>query len=862
MALIYVDPIEGNDSNNGLTFATRKKSLRSGSIAAGNYGEVRIARTPGDFLGNATWVQRINAGPRSYTSITNLNATPNTGFQIYMANHGFSVGDCVYITGASSGFLNGFWVINAVPDANNFRIPFFKNINYGTSSSFGSPYVWNTQNCLVHLNSAKTKNLVNCVDGTGNYPTWFGSSNVTVYNYDAGSVNQDVLTQAPVTRFYWNSNFTIGKAAYHTFSSTQNLTGFRQLSLHYWANSGDYTGFPHVTIKLCSDSSGNTPVYEFPLPAIGYANDWQAVTIDCSNLASNLTMTTGINSIAIYVDQDRNYYQFQIQNIIACKGPLEDDCISHTSLISTKRSGDIWWPVLYVNEEYVFIGTYHPNRFITYAPGSYPNATGYILDTFNTTWSERQLGDRVLREPNMPTYVYNPVNTHLAAKSSTNQCLPTGNSDTTGEYIYYDNQTISGGWNRTDMSSIDNPGEDLSWFSNGFCTSGVALYFSGVSDSNFSNLGIHGGNYGMYVQNNCFRNTFTNIHTAACGTAIYHRQDCGNNKFTNTTGCNIFRTYNIQFKSWNVSVKDHIERSMDGFLYSGDAARLSFENINIRNTSGYDFYTYRCRNINIKGINSRYNHRYNFYADGNCPHFSVRDYTSTSANGFMYLNHHSSAANYYGWRLDDIVVTDHGNYSYYLNPGTAVTGNQISSSILDYVTGGMPHGDPTIQIKDNSGWVAASGSIQLSHDVDTDPNSQSTRSLEAVQSYEKIQRNNSLNIPESNPDNGLYSGGNGQRFILAEVSVNANSTTTLTATCKRTSGSFEACLIVQPQLGISTKIRSPFVSSVNTWEDISIDVTPIRSGVIKFEVEMRQFYGNALGGPSRLLIDNITCVQT
>ena len=68
MTIYYIDPVDGNNSNDGLTFATRKKSLKSAINSSGQH-EYRVIETAGGLVSsNSRWVSQFNVPARSLTA--------------------------------------------------------------------------------------------------------------------------------------------------------------------------------------------------------------------------------------------------------------------------------------------------------------------------------------------------------------------------------------------------------------------------------------------------------------------------------------------------------------------------------------------------------------------------------------------------------------------------------------------------------------------------------------------------------------------------------------------------------------------------------------------------------------------------
>lgn len=71
MTILYVDPVAGNDANNGLTFANRKRTFNSVTGAASIGDTVRVIASPDPFsVGSASWTD--NSRDVAWTNTSNL----------------------------------------------------------------------------------------------------------------------------------------------------------------------------------------------------------------------------------------------------------------------------------------------------------------------------------------------------------------------------------------------------------------------------------------------------------------------------------------------------------------------------------------------------------------------------------------------------------------------------------------------------------------------------------------------------------------------------------------------------------------------------------------------------------------------
>lgn len=319
MATFYLDPVGGNDANDGTTFANRWKTLTSGATAA------RIA--PGDTI-------RIIASPDPY-SPASATWTDNSGTVTWAAAKNLVIDDCE--------------------------------------------------------------------------TNWTAAANVTcvldTVRHKQGSNGQRVT---PATAF------TTGKLAYRTLPSTLDLSTYEQVSL--WFRYGALTSAGQIQLKLCSDTTGDTPVNTLSLPA-GTNSSWRTAILD--NAAA---LGSSIASIALYATADPGTTAMYVDNIVACKAASSSDCVTHEHVIGKNTVGEPeWYSILSIAADSVVIGG------------------GNIVEVGNTNNSP--LPYRGTTE-SVATYLLLGM---PAWSSSQNVIQDSGDS---GSLI-----TFSGGWNRTDMST-------------------------------------------------------------------------------------------------------------------------------------------------------------------------------------------------------------------------------------------------------------------------------------------------------------------------------------------------------------------------------------------------------------------------
>jgi len=130
MTILYVDPVAGNDANDGLSFANRKRTITSVTTAAAELDTIRMIASPDPFsVGSASWTDwtkditwtntsnlKIDGCESGWTAATNVTVTHPTGskgktgssyLQLAIAS-GFTTGKAAYKTLPSALTVSAF----------------------------------------------------------------------------------------------------------------------------------------------------------------------------------------------------------------------------------------------------------------------------------------------------------------------------------------------------------------------------------------------------------------------------------------------------------------------------------------------------------------------------------------------------------------------------------------------------------------------------------------------------------------------------------------------------------------------------------------------------------------------------------
>lgn len=465
MATWYLDPENGNDSNDGLSFANRKKILDNPSgFADGD--EIRIIKSPdATSIGNATWERDatftqsgVNGRLTTATFAGQASGTPTS---VADTSHGLITGDAIFVIDNAYNYA-GVHMITKVDD-NTFTLDGTENaaqtasvsVSYSKLSSF-----------CVRLANSPIKNILGHqgLDGSGD-KDWTAVQGTT------GRDTNYYTSGYRSSKWFKPGNGATGKVAYCALDNALDLSGYQQISLkllYDYVASGQKDDSGIFSLRLCTDTQGDTSVHTVPLdvpPGQTY-DKWLTITVD---LGTNLN--SSIQSIALHVDIALEHASTEIllDNIIACKAKSSADSLTLQSVIGKGNThNSVYYQIIGIVDKIVLLSSDAELVSGIYNP-SYPKTE--TTETVTTYKREQHLNK---------TYY---------------------NTATRSDFIYIRNHynfSISGGWNTTDMSSQDsNSGSWLGHSSNYFYS---ALWLDECGKFNISNIGAVGGYYPFNIE--------------------------------------------------------------------------------------------------------------------------------------------------------------------------------------------------------------------------------------------------------------------------------------------------------------------------------------------------------------------------
>jgi hypothetical protein len=755
MTTWYVSMEDGTDSNssagNGDSFATRRKRLTnitSASLAPGD--EIRVMGSPDPTsLGiNATWTNGPIGEGVAPTSST--NATP---IVMTKAGHGLATGDTIIVNGHTTNTnANGVWDVTVSGD--DFTLLNADGSNSVGNGVGGATGTFRKVTCAnVKLASALTANIA-CQGNRGALTNWTASANVTT-----AIDSTDFKEGGECQKITIASGFTTGKAAYLA-TGALDLSGYEQISIWIKQSVGTLGAAGDVTLSLCSDTAGATPVDTFDVPYLGQTGAWCNFTVDKGS-----ALGASIQSIAFNVVTDKGAQTFLIDSIIAVKDSASADALSQSSLIGKNNADGDFWAIQSIN------GTRVMMDGVASVTPTATTVNGY----FGTTEA-------------VATYKRDTIKTTCVAISSNVQTM--NDSGTQGSRI-----TVSGGWNRTDMST-----QTLETYLDGQSGEGYAIGASLKSYLDFSKINFVRYNRG-YSLSGSF-NTFDVTNAVACGSGI-NNPSGESNTYTCANSLNCLYAINIDgnIGTYNLG-------SVYGAGYSITTAGVNVSGIgNVINITG-DVYGCRTASYGIDLSTAK----------------DTKVYASNIKNFLYGVNFSSGEGN----TVYDTVFTDNATSSARML-GFKAEKNYLVRCTLGDTTEVTP---VTADYFNSSLYIQAKDGDADSHLVE--------RGTYTIQSQTTVRHTASGIAWQVSPKNTTYViDENPAVLTVAKVACAASALVTVKLWMRRDNTGLTARLMCKGKqlLGVATDVSTDMTAAADTWEEVTITFTPTEKGVVEITAE-------------------------
>ena len=833
MAIFYVDYENGNDSSAGTSFSTRKKTITSAVSAASAGDTIRLAKSPDPTSIGSGTIPNPEPNFCNTRSIGTINYSTTTGETVVTAtNHYCATGDIVEIYNNSNGYnINGVFEVTYVSSS---QIKLNGYTASTTTTGSGGRIRKITGKC-IKLATAVTKDVASFATGV-NRTAWTSSANVTTSLFtETGdfSSTRGHMQGGQSDQFVIADGFTTGKAAYYTLPSTLDLSGYQQLSLFIRQYSGTRVPAGNISIRLCSDTTGDTTVNTFTIPyptqTSNNTNDpWIPITVD---LGSN--MGNSIQSVALYVDTDSGAQSFRICNILACKASSSADSLTLTSLVGRNGSLDdqkLWYGIQAIEGD---------GKIIVAGPMGRTNSpvTSYYYASHHAWFGDTGGTYTFYKRECFNTSVDN------YASNTTAIVQNIAKSGTSGNKI-----TISGGWDTSGSMTTQN---------------GISFYD-----------GVSGYGYGLHAYN------YNHISIEKIGMVRYY----SNFYIRNSDHFSVKDTWSVNhyYYGYYFRNNDYLE-DYEAYVTGGGYSSVIYFYYNYSPKSGYNRKVYVASTYN--NVQMQYNgsssdpmvinELWSVYGTSDISlgyNYNIRFDTATVPEGTNYSN----GGNLYIYRPNGptgfgtvfVRNTYYGSSVYYADPNTVTFDSytqeqqtingysnaqyslradsnskvRVLSGTVDsrfYVYNGSELYTKGVTITGSNEYAISSGGRLYSRDHDGVSGDYLTAFEYGTLESETTTRHTASGLSWKADLTSSSAGyGNGVYWDVCKVAVEANSQLTTSIWIYRTgTGAHGGLKIDGGQIAGIGATSAYCMGSANTWEQVSLTATPTEDGILTIQAE-------------------------
>lgn len=805
----------------------RWKTLTNGAtavrIVAGD--DIRVMASPEQTsLGvNGTWTSSALRSTKSISSST--NASP---IVITCNNHGFSNGDTVVITGhLTNTNANGTWEISNVA-TNTFSLVGSTGNGVGT----GTGTIRLRNNSVVKLASAVTANIASTGNRGNGRTAWEGlppniTASLNTTNFKEGDCSDSIAIGA---------DFTTGRAAFKA-TGTLDLSEYQQVSFWIRQTSGILAVAGDLSLRLCSDTLGITTVHTINIPALSILDTWVPFTID---LGTNLN--NSIQSIALYVDTDRGAATFLLSNIIACKASSSSDSLSLVSLIGKNTGTEPWVAIQSINGTRVFL-----DGLLSHAPttttlmgytGVSETVTAYKRETikiFNGTGTLNENG--TISAPFNLSGGWNRTD----MSTQTNQTYVDGSRSSIVGFSFFagvfgDSFTSASYWNISKISGYRF--NRFLWYANG-----NNLRIFDIENINHNTIGLSftSNSYSVFsgINNMCFNNNAYAVNGGTSGILIQDTKNINNN----SSNALVFSNPNIFYTIINI---DNINNNAGNGLNLNSLSNSlinNIQNINDNNQYGISFANSSKTIVsNIGSISGSASTVSNYTYINNIHLSSATDFCQ-----FINVSGITGGAN----SISCIGASNNRftNINAITNSSSAISTNYVQNYFYNctFPAGSLATGFTSY----------LDGKVFLQNYNNDSNNHQIYMFGGSIVSSTSVRNTESGISWALSPTSLFRSNLDPITLSLGKILVFANKLVTISGYLRRTNTALTIQLKVKGNqiAGVGNDIVAPITVAANTWEQVTLTFTPTETGVI-------ELVGEAYGGTTHTgYIDDLTITQ-
>jgi len=702
-------------------------------------------------------------------------------------------------------------------------------------TSLGINATWTNKSPTVTLASPLNALITNCDSA------WTASANVTstadatIYRTATSSARHAIA-----------SGFTTGLASYFA-TGTLDLSGYQGITLWVYVLVKTLAA-SELSIRLCSDTVGATPVDTLALPAITQTAQWVPVYIDKGS-----ALGASIQSIALYGDTDNGAITVYLDNISAVKA-AGNDALTLQSLIGKNTSNEYWWALRSINGTALTLDA-SPAMQASIA------SRGYYGTTESVT-----------------TYKRETIKTALVAGQTT-VVQAVQDSGTDGNLI-----TFSGGWDRTDMTT-----QTLETYFDGQSGFGYGLAMSTRSYISLNKLHCVRYYRGIVTDgNNLTIDVISGGHCTQSGIYLNGPATLTANEL-HVWGCNTTGFENLNGSDWTITkMVAHSPASAsvaNGWSLSSTAAtgHWSIGSLEICNAAWFGLTNGASTfpaNVKIGTLTVKDNPQ-GGWAFGTNTFVSKCEVAviAASGNGSGATNGGVALAGMAGQLLIG-AMTSTGNTGYGLYVGTLAAGADVTIQSLTTsgnTSGGIAYAVLSGRVRilqssiaegtkiSGSSAAYSGGSLSL-HKFNGTADDHRTyligggtgSGLATIFSEGTVRHTASGIAWKLSPLTTTYVTALWPLVMpVATIAVNASALVTVRAFLRRTNTGLTAMLRCRGgQIpGVAADVTASMTAIADTWEELEITFTPSEQGVVQIEVAC---YG---GSTYSLYVDDVTMLQ-
>lgn len=824
MATLYIDPVNGNDTNPAqVTNVTASQSGTLANIASTGHG--------------------LSTG--AYVILNNFSTWLNKQWQITVVDaNNFTLNGSVWQTTADT--LGNYYVQKATSWANAWKTPNATGTNYTYPgdeiriAKSPDPYsignaTWTKASATVTLATAQNATIDMCETA------WTAANGSTVTRGNTSPVKQGTYKMqvtSPLTPA------TATKYAYYTLPATLDLSAYQSIS--FYLHPLSTTGIDADTeweIKLCSDTTGDVVVDTFKIP-LNNSGRQIAVVI---NKDGGGNLGNAIKSIAIYsgTTTPAGSQNIMYDCFIACKS----NGLNLTSLISKCNVGtydhaqEPWYSIMFINGTTVFLDNNYTSsptstqKYIYWTEGTSPaTVTTYARETIKTTIPTAQTQCVFSTWGTSNTFAAGVYTKYTGGWNTSN--------NTQDGMTFYDLQSDYG----TIFDTVNTTQKYNFWLDNiGFVRGFSGIYNSGTRSlsyyEKFTNLAfVKNYQYAFIIGTYRFGSNYNYFHmeniSSTNGICYFNQVDNAyvNNIKSRVAGINssnYFGLNNSYIK--NIDFAIHLSNNIISFSAANNNI---IENISLINDN-YSTSPNAGANLVIAG-NSHDNKFYNVYSSVSGAGLSFGDYTSnnrvygyTSTGNYVSIVNTSGSTEY--TTNNSVLCISNSESIFYRNNNPSQSAyNTIS---MDCVNG---------VIDDNRTYISNGYATTGIAYLFTQTTTRHTASGVAWQ----------LNLVSYVLNTSVKP----VRIPIAKFAVNANTLVTAKAWVKLSDSSQVAARLILPGYQVSGVTTNQIANKTadTNWEELSISFTPTKKGVVELFVDAWQIGTN---DTHSVYVDDVTITQ-